>query len=232
MRTKPHLIRSIIVALLVLNTFVGLTRAQNVTILDAGLNAAIRATLAKPTGPLSVQDLLTLTNLDASNRSISNLAGLEFATNLLSLNLQGNLLSNPAFPTNLTRLNSLDLSQNRFGTFSLPPILTSLVFFDLSFNGLTNVSLPNGLTNLTQLIIQGNNFLPNLTLPQGLTALARLPVFIFSAREGGSFVPLLLSCFEEPSRASGFSVLCDGQLSAPTQKRGNVNTTPRVRVRR
>ena len=85
------------------------------TIPDAGLNAAIRAALAKPIGPLTVQDLLSLTNLDAGNRSISNLTGLEFAANLLSLNLRGNLLSNPTFPTTLTRLNSLDLSQNRFG---------------------------------------------------------------------------------------------------------------------
>jgi Leucine-rich repeat (LRR) protein len=118
MRTKPHRIRSIIVALLVLNTFVGLTWAQEVTIPDPGLNAAIRAALAKPIGPLTVQDLLSLTNLDAGNRSISNLTGREFATNLLSLNLRGNLLSNPTFPTTLTRLNSLDLSQKRFSTLT------------------------------------------------------------------------------------------------------------------
>jgi hypothetical protein len=63
---------------------------------DRGLDSAIRTTLAKPTGPLTVQDLLSVTNLNASQRSISNLAGLEFATNLLSLNLQANLLSNPS----------------------------------------------------------------------------------------------------------------------------------------
>src|SRR5262245_46545592 len=97
--------------------------AQEVSITDPGLNSAIRATLEISSGPLAIQDMLRLTNLDASHRSITNLAGLEFATNLLSLNLQDNLISNPAFPTNLTRLTSLDLSQNRFGTFSLPPNL-------------------------------------------------------------------------------------------------------------
>src|SRR4030095_14154103 len=163
MTTRLPVIRSILATLLALNTFVTLTRAQNVSIPDPGLDAALRATLAKPTGPLTVQDLLSLTNLNAGQRSISNLAGLEFAINLLSLNLQGNLLSNPAFPTNLARLNSLDLSQNRFGTFSLPSNLTGLVFLNLGFNGLTNVSLPNGLTNLNWLLIQGNNFLTDLT---------------------------------------------------------------------
>src|SRR5215468_6822894 len=73
---------------LVLGCFMTSALAQTVSIPDAGLDAAIRATLAKPTGPLTVQDLLSLTNLDASHHSITNLAGLEFATNLLSLNLQ------------------------------------------------------------------------------------------------------------------------------------------------
>ena len=45
--------------------------AQDVPVPDAGLNAAIRQVLQKPTGPLTVQDLLSLTNLDASHRSIS-----------------------------------------------------------------------------------------------------------------------------------------------------------------
>jgi len=157
-----------------LSGFVASALAQTVSIPDAGLDAAVRSTLAKPTGPLTVEDLVILTNLDTSHRSISNLTGLEFATNLLALNLQDNLLRGPGFRTNLMRLKSLDLSQNRFGTFTLPSNLTGLIFLDLSFNGLTNVSLPNGLTNLTQLFIQGNNFLTNIALPQGLTALAQL----------------------------------------------------------
>jgi Leucine-rich repeat (LRR) protein len=81
----------------------GFNRAQDVTIPDAGSNAAIRAAFAKPISPLTVQDVLSLTNLDASNRSISNLTGLEFATNLLSLNLQGNLLRNPRSRESTTR---------------------------------------------------------------------------------------------------------------------------------
>jgi hypothetical protein len=39
--------------------------AQEVTVPDPGLNAAIRDALQKPNGPLTEQDLLSLTNLSA-----------------------------------------------------------------------------------------------------------------------------------------------------------------------
>src|SRR5262245_53455918 len=139
---------------LIFLSLVGVTSvpAQDVSIPDAGLNAAIRAALAKPAGPLTVQDLLTLTNLDARLRNVSNLAGLEFASNLVSL----------------------DLSQNVLTSFNLTSNFPKLAFLDLGFNGLTNISLPSGLTNLSRLVIRNNNSLTDLILPQGLTALAQL----------------------------------------------------------
>ena len=96
---------------------------------DPGLNAAIREALQKPTGPLTQQDLLSLTNLNASSRNVRSIDGLEAARNLVSLDLQINHLTN----------------------FSLPGALTNLSTLDLSVNPLTNFSLPNGLTNLTSL---------------------------------------------------------------------------------
>ena len=47
--------------------------AQEVSIPDPGLNAAIREALQKPFGPLTEQDLLSLTNLNARNRNVSNI---------------------------------------------------------------------------------------------------------------------------------------------------------------
>jgi hypothetical protein len=51
---------------LVATAFVASALAQTVSIPDAGLDSAIRDALQKPTGLLSEQDLLTLTNLNAS----------------------------------------------------------------------------------------------------------------------------------------------------------------------
>jgi internalin A len=86
--------------------------AQEVFIPDPGLNAAVREALPKPNGPLTEQDLLGLTNLNASSRNISNIVGLDAARNLVSLNLQINHLTNVSLPDTLTNLLVLDLSSN------------------------------------------------------------------------------------------------------------------------
>src|SRR3974390_1482965 len=86
--------------------------AQEVSIPDPGLNTAIHVALQKPTGPLTEQDLLSLTNLNASRRAISSLEGLAAARNLVSLDLQLNLLTNFSLPLELAKLASLDLSGN------------------------------------------------------------------------------------------------------------------------
>lgn len=51
--------------------------AQEVSIPDPGLNAAIRDALQKPFDPLTEQDLLRLTNLNASRRNVRSIEGLE-----------------------------------------------------------------------------------------------------------------------------------------------------------
>ena len=111
------------IAMMALTCCIPSTLAQEVIIPDPGLNAAVRAALGKPAGPLTQQDMLGLTFLNAHDRNISNLAGLEAARNL----------------------NTLLLFNNHLTNFSLPT-LTNLVSLTLSGNSLTNVSLPNGMT--------------------------------------------------------------------------------------
>src|SRR6266567_8486158 len=137
LRTTFHLVWGLVLA-----GFIVSTHAQEVTIPDPGLNAAIRAALQKPFGPLTEQDLLSLTNLNASRRNVSSIIGLEAARNLVSLDLQINRLTN----------------------FSLPSQLTTLITLDVSVNPLINLSLPSGMTNLTSLTIEGCG-LTNLSLP-------------------------------------------------------------------
>src|SRR5213594_1150328 len=139
------------IATLILASFVASTHAQEVSITDPGLNAAIRETLHIPSAPLTGQDLLSLTNLDASRRNVRSIDGLEAASNLVSLDLQ------------ITRLTS----------FSLPTQLTNLMALDLSVNPLTNISLPSGLAHLTSLVLE-NDGIRNLALPSGLVGLTNL----------------------------------------------------------
>jgi Leucine-rich repeat (LRR) protein len=91
-------IQSLALVVLVLAGLMTAGLAQEVSIPDPGLNAAIREALQKPNGPLTEQDLLSLTNLDASSRNISNVEGLEAARNLSALYLSNNELTNFTLP--------------------------------------------------------------------------------------------------------------------------------------
>jgi hypothetical protein len=70
--------------------------AGSVTIPDPALLAALRTALAKPAGDITVADLLTLTTLRIAGLGISDLTGLENATNLRILDIRRNNFTDPA----------------------------------------------------------------------------------------------------------------------------------------
>ena len=76
-----------------------------VRIPDANLRAVIRDALGKSRfAPITTTDMASLTALDASNRNIHELDGLEFATNLTTLNLVDNQLSLLSLNTHIPAL--------------------------------------------------------------------------------------------------------------------------------
>jgi len=111
--------------------------AQEVSIPDPGLNAAIRAAIQKPAGPLTQQDMLGLTNLSAGGRNISSVEGLQAARNLQILDLDGNSLTNFTIASALTNLAILDLFNNRIQKFVLSNALPKLTILDIGFNALS-----------------------------------------------------------------------------------------------
>ena len=77
MKITLQIIRALVLSILIFGRFIASTMAQDISIPDPGLDAAIRETLQKPVGPLTGLDMSGLTNLDACCRSITSLAGLE-----------------------------------------------------------------------------------------------------------------------------------------------------------
>jgi len=72
---------------------------------DVNLRAVIRDALGKSRfAPITTADMARLTTLDASNRNIRDLTGLEFATNLTELNLTDNPLSSLSISTHIPSL--------------------------------------------------------------------------------------------------------------------------------
>ena len=157
----------------ILTCFVFSAGAQEVSIPDPGLNAAIRQALQKTNGPLTESDLLSLTNLSAGGWNIESVEGLEAARNLRILDLVSNSLTNFPIADALTNLTILDLFGNHLVNFVLSNALPRLIILDISFNSLTQCSLPAGMTNLNTLFLEGNS-LTNFTLPVGLTKLTQL----------------------------------------------------------
>ena len=173
MKTIIPLGRPLVLALLASASFVATTLAQEVSIPDPGLNAAIRAALQRPFGPLTEQDLLNLTNLNARSRNVRSIVGLEAARNLVSLDLQINRLTNFSLPSGLANLSTLDLSVNPLANFSLPSGLTNLTSLTIESAGLTNLTLPPGLARLTSLDLE-NNELTSFNQLSNLTSLVAL----------------------------------------------------------
>ena len=147
-----------------------------VTIPDANLRAAIEAALGKASGaPITKAEMETLTNLKALRAGISDLTGLEFATNLTELYLWANNISDVSALSGLTNLIGLNLSLNDLTDAALPALsgLTNLRELELNANYVSDLSPLSGLTNLRDLYL-GSNGISDVSALSGLTNLRDL----------------------------------------------------------
>lgn len=125
--------------------------AQVVTFPDPNLEATIREAIGKPTGDISQSDLQWLTGLEARDRGIVSLAGLEYCTSLMSLELSDNQIGDVSPLANLTNLTWLGLLFNEIGDVSPLSNLTSLTGLELGSNPVNNISPLSSLTRLKYL---------------------------------------------------------------------------------
>ena len=102
-----------------------------VTIPDPHLSAVIRETLSLNTGEAITQlDMLKLTGLNASNRQITRLTGIESAANLRRLYLNRNQISDITPLVGLTNLTTLNLADNQIR--DMEPLFGLLVLSELT----------------------------------------------------------------------------------------------------
>ena len=136
-----------------------------VNIPDANLRAVIAEALGKaPNAPITPDEMATFISLGAADQGIRDLTGLEFATNLETLNLGGNDeginsndISNLSPLSGLTNLTWLYLHANRITDVSPLSGLTNLTQLWLHANNISDISPLSGLTNLTELTLDDNN---------------------------------------------------------------------------
>ena len=159
----------------------------DIDIPDRNLRAVINEKLGKaPDATVLPEDMKTLTELDASNRNISNLTGLEAAINLTILDLGTKFLGDLSTNSNsisdlsplagLTNLTDLRLRQNSVSDISALAGLTNLEVLYLGTNSISNISPLAGLTQLMRLEIN-NNSISDITPLAGLTNLTELALW-------------------------------------------------------
>ena len=156
-----------------------------VSIPDMNLRAVVEDSLGKASGETVTRtEMATLTRFAAVNANISDLTGLEFATNLTELllvnnsisdlsplsgliNLQrlafvNNSISDLTPLSNLTNLQGLFLENNSISDLTPLSNLTNLEWLDLENNSIVDISPLSNLTNLQRLYLD-NNSISDLT---------------------------------------------------------------------
>ena len=157
-----------------------------VDIPDANLRAAIEDALDKAPGtPIAPAEMATLPRLDARNANITDLTGLEHATNLTELYLgleyveaerrwlNSNSVSDLSPLRSLTQLTDLTLSGNNISDISSLRGLTKLRRLNLDSNSVSDISPVSGLTQLTDLTLSDND-ISDISSLRGLTQLTDL----------------------------------------------------------
>ena len=169
---------------------------------DPNLRMAIRKTLRAEIGlpdhtPLTKEHLKHLSHLEALNRGISDLTGLEHVTNLQdfagdsnqisdltplsdlvhlhTLSLRENQISDISPLANLTTLHRLNLALNQVSDITPLENLTGLRWLDLEYNQIRNISVLSNLTILEDLRLTSNR-ITDFSPLANLTRLKRLSI--------------------------------------------------------
>ena len=155
------ILRAVLIIILLFIVGSGFAPAQTVSIADSNLRTAIENALDKAPGSvITTTEMATLTELTAPNANITNLTGLEAATNLARLDLgagyvaaegrfiNSNTISDLLPLAGLTDLTRLDLEGNNISDISALSGLTNLVILELGNNSISDISALLSLTNL------------------------------------------------------------------------------------
>ena len=141
---------------------------------DPNLAAVVRGTLGlAPNARITKQAIQRLTSLQADNRQIKNLDGLEHATQLTALYLWDNQISDVSLLARLTQLERLILDSNQIRDLSPLAGLTQLVSLGLIDNRISDVRPLAKLTKLEYLALN-NNQIRDIRPLAGLVNLERL----------------------------------------------------------
>ena len=130
---------------------------NDVNIPDTNLRAVIADSLGKERDEaITREEMASLTRLEAQGANISDLTGMEFATNLTYLWLTGNAITDLSPLCDITNLIDLVLFGNAITDISALANLTNLGHLNLDRNTISDLSVLSNLTNLGDLFLADN----------------------------------------------------------------------------
>lgn len=177
------------VVLTALSCCLNLASAQNETewIPDENLRIAVRHALSIDVdSSLTQQAMGTLTILNAENSGITDIKGLEYATQLEVLNLGGNEITTITLLEGLTHLTELSLNSNRLQIITPLQKLVNLTRLNLSSNQISDIAPLTELTQITDLNLLNNSISDIIPL----TALTRITTLDISKNQIEDLTPL------------------------------------------
>jgi len=113
--------------------------ARSINFPNPNLQQVIRDTIGKPTGNIYESDLVWLPCLGVWDRGISDLSGLEYYTNLISVSPWGNSISDISALSGVTSPTKLDLDSNNITDISALSALTNLTGLSLMSSNIGNI---------------------------------------------------------------------------------------------
>ena len=152
----------------------GIANAQEVSIPDTNLASVMRGALSlSQAEPITQQLMQQLTALNGRNSEISDLTGLEHATNLTNMNLNNNQIKDLTPLAGLTHIESLSLESNQVSELTPLAELTNLSVLRLTDNQISDLKPLAELTQLEELLLDSNE-INNLVPLRGLVQLIEL----------------------------------------------------------
>lgn len=119
-------------------------------------------------------DSVEAVELDASYRNITSIKGIEFFTNLTSINLSNNKIIDISYLSTLYNVKNLYLNNNEIIYINALESLNNLEYVNLSYNDIFNIDPLKGKEYLSELYLQYNPYLSDFTAVLDMPALTEL----------------------------------------------------------
>lgn len=126
---------------------------------DSNLEAIIRGIVEKPSGPLLSSDVAAITEIEADEKGIESLEGLQYCPSLTLLNMRGNSVTDLSPLTTLVNLTGLGASDNRIADLGPLSGMTRMISLHLGGNRISDIGPLENFTNLNILYLNGNPLL-------------------------------------------------------------------------